>query len=471
MRQRNWMQLSRKLVDRYDMTFTLQGMTDAINEATYAIFGEGVAITAQHPNPFPITLSGALLGGSVGYGTAYDNIGNFTSINANTTSSPLFSIPTANPTFPRWDLLVIQYTQVGDTLVPKPSDPITTIDLNLHDDFTLYIRPGTPSITPAYPTKQASDIILGGIQVPPGVTLGTQCFLDLSIRETSYPDVFLPVFKQEALSGVVDGSNTVFSTSLIPINNSSVLAFLDSEVRTLSTEFTVVGQIVTFSVAPQVGQIPYCWYVVASPHSTNPMSIQQETPLGVVDGVNATFNLTGRPANQISTFVFVDGLIEDASHWALAQSAGISSIVFGPSYIPAAGESVYVAYFINPATVGISNIGGGGGGSGAYVTYGTLVSPLTITAGAGIVANNNQRQLQFVKSSGGPIAITANPQISPGTTLGEEMLLQGTSLTDYIVLNDGNGLSLNGSISLGSTDYKVLSLYWDGAVWSEISRR
>ena len=190
MRQRNWNDLSRKLVDRYDMSFTLDGMSQDIDQFALDFFGEGVLSTTRYPNPFPITLSGALLGGSVGNGVAFDPSGNQTGIGLpNQTGTPTFTIPTADPTNTRWDLLVITYAQVGDTPVPKPSDPITTINLNLHDDFVLAVRPGTPSATPSYPTKQSGDVILAGIQVPAGVTLGTSCLLDLSIREVGIPDI------------------------------------------------------------------------------------------------------------------------------------------------------------------------------------------------------------------------------------------------------------------------------------------
>lgn len=112
---------------------------------------------------------------------------------------------------------------------------------------------------------------------------------------------------------------------------------------------------------------------------------------------------------------------------------------------------------------------GGGGGSGELVPNGTGASPVTITAAGGITATTDQRQLWYVVSAGGAVPITANPSISAGTTVGQEIVIFGTSATDYITLSDGNGISLNGPINLH--DNAAITLIWNGSVWSELSRR
>lgn len=109
-----------------------------------------------------------------------------------------------------------------------------------------------------------------------------------------------------------------------------------------------------------------------------------------------------------------------------------------------------------------------GGSSARYTVSGTKASPNVITAAGGITAANVARQLIFVKSSGGAVPITANPQISAGTTVGDEIVLLGTSNTDYLVIDDGNGLAANGpkQLKAGSAWYGI----WDGTLWSEVPR-
>ena len=100
---------------------------------------------------------------------------------------------------------------------------------------------------------------------------------------------------------------------------------------------------------------------------------------------------------------------------------------------------------------------------------GSRGSPTAITAGAGITALNARLQLHFVEGSGGAVTVTANPQISAGTSVGDILILVFRSGTNTLTLANGTGLSLNGDIT-GEEDDIVL-LLWDGTNWSEISRR
>lgn len=462
MKQRNWLELSRKLVDRYDLDFTLSGMSEILGQYALSFFGEGVLATTIFPNPFPITLSGSVLGGNVGTGIAYDSEGMFTSIQSGT---PPFTIPTAHASLARKDLLVIRYKQTGDTQVPKPSDPITLIYLNLHDDFELAIIPGTPG-SGVYPAQGAADIILSGILVPANAAVGTNCTLDISIREVGLADlVKYPVFKQEVLAGVVDGVNTVFTLSETPISNGLNL-YLDGLNNRYAGEFSVSGLTVTFNTPPALGQEVHAWYIVMDASSTNPLAALQELPSGVVNGTNDTFTLAGKPANKEATVVWLNGAYVPVSEWSLVQGPTNSQIIFNTP--PELGQIPYVFYFVNPASVGQGN-GGGSGGSGAYTPYGTPGAPITVNPLAGITSTVDQRQLLFLTSSGGEVPVTANPQISPGTILGQEMLLRGVSDSDYMVFEDGNGLSLNGQCKL--TANQTLPLFWDGTKWAEITRR
>ena len=112
------------------------------------------------------------------------------------------------------------------------------------------------------------------------------------------------------------------------------------------------------------------------------------------------------------------------------------------------------------------------GTSGALVAHGSTGSPNAITAVGGITVLGAQREYQFITGSGGPVDVTANPQITSGTTVGQELILQGTSNSNTVELNDGNGLSLNGPIVMGATiPGSQIYLVWTGTLWSEVSRK
>lgn len=118
-------------------------------------------------------------------------------------------------------------------------------------------------------------------------------------------------------------------------------------------------------------------------------------------------------------------------------------------------------------------IGGGGGGSGggALVVTGTRSSPQSISASGGIAfTGDDPRQLWFISGAASGINdITANPQVASGVSIGQELILVGRSNDNTILLEDGNGLSLNGSYEMGADS--IITLFWDSSVWVEVSRR
>jgi len=72
-----------------------------------------------------------------------------------------------------------------------------------------------------------------------------------------------------------------------------------------------------------------------------------------------------------------------------------------------------------------------------------------------------------VVGSGGAIDIVADPQIANGRE-NDIIVLEGTSDTNTVTLDDGTGLSLTGSIVLGLNDR--ITLRFNGSTWVEINR-
>lgn len=101
---------------------------------------------------------------------------------------------------------------------------------------------------------------------------------------------------------------------------------------------------------------------------------------------------------------------------------------------------------------------------------GTGAAPGSITAAGGITAAAAiPFQTQFIQGSAGAVTITANPQVSAGTVVGQIMYLIGGSDTNTVTFSDGTGVSLNGSATL--YNHSALALVWDGTVWTELYRR
>ncbi|MFM6929055.1 MAG: hypothetical protein ACKOX6_11365, partial [Bdellovibrio sp.] len=120
--------------------------------------------------------------------------------------------------------------------------------------------------------------------------------------------------------------------------------------------------------------------------------------------------------------------------------------------------------------------GGSGGGSSAPTLFGSVGSPRSIVAATGITSGASHMsttalvQEIFVVGSvaNAECDISATPQITAGTIVGQEMNIYGTSDTAPVVLDDGTGLKLNGTCKLYAGS--MICLKWDGSVWRERSR-
>jgi hypothetical protein len=114
--------------------------------------------------------------------------------------------------------------------------------------------------------------------------------------------------------------------------------------------------------------------------------------------------------------------------------------------------------------------------AGGYATHGTRASPVAITAVGGITPAGVQRELQFIQGNCGAVTVTATPPVAAGTSVGQELLLVGCNATNTVTISTTTGLSLNGSIVMGSAlagggPGGCLYLIWDGTSWNEVSRR
>ncbi len=108
--------------------------------------------------------------------------------------------------------------------------------------------------------------------------------------------------------------------------------------------------------------------------------------------------------------------------------------------------------------------------------FGTRAAPRSIVASSGIVQGTGDMstyardQVIFVEGdSAGENDVSANPQIEAGTFVGQTMTIIGRSNTDFIKLESGNGLDLNGDWY--SYTGCILCLVYDGTNWTELWRR
>lgn len=106
---------------------------------------------------------------------------------------------------------------------------------------------------------------------------------------------------------------------------------------------------------------------------------------------------------------------------------------------------------------------------GGYDVIGSPGSPYIVISGNGVVVNTSSMLQIFTVSTGGAVMVSANPQIQAGSVIGQSLILFGTSDVNYIILSDGNGLSLNGAVNLKNKQSLMLS--WSGTEWWEVARK
>lgn len=118
----------------------------------------------------------------------------------------------------------------------------------------------------------------------------------------------------------------------------------------------------------------------------------------------------------------------------------------------------------------------------ALTIFGTYAAPKTIVdatgiSGATLNSTTAQNQIIFVEGdSVGESSISANPQIAAHTVIGARLIVSGKNNTNWISLDNGNGLKINGiwrssedDGSGGRVDNNI-ELFWNGSVWEEIGR-
>lgn len=98
--------------------------------------------------------------------------------------------------------------------------------------------------------------------------------------------------------------------------------------------------------------------------------------------------------------------------------------------------------------------------------FGSMSSPSALIADTALVPSKEVLdQTHFIEGSGGAVDVTANPQIAAGTNVGQKLRLIGTDATNTVKYDDGTGLVLSASYTMGES--AVLALYWDGTNWVE----
>lgn len=278
---------------------------------------------------------------------------------------------------------------------------------------------------------------------------------------------------QESPIGVIDGTNRLYQLTKMPENIFGMYLFRNGFIVPASEFDFIQGSTTAYiqfhsGKQPILGDDIYIFYVI---QNANSFEAYQEFASGTVDGVNLQFALSKIPADNQSMMVFVDRFLVSNENWYLVENSTQAFVQFVSGFAPVFPQDIYVTYFKQIKSIQVLPSGGSGGSGNSYAVQGSFNAPIAVNEFAGLVVTSDERQYKYVVSTGGVKTIVATPQIAAGSFDGQELVVKGTSDTDYIVFTDGNGLSLNGSCLMKRNQTLYLTWNSDLSVWEELTRR
>jgi hypothetical protein len=146
----------------------------------------------------------------------------------------------------------------------------------------------------------------------------------------------------ETPSGTVNGVNAAFLLANVPSPASSLALFRNGLLLRQGGDYTLSANSIAFQTGavPQAGDSLIASYRL-SVGIPGVSFVDQETPTGAVDGVNATFSLSQTPSPTTSLAVYRNGVRETVG---IDYTASGAAITFLPTLVPQAGDVLLCSY-------------------------------------------------------------------------------------------------------------------------------
>jgi hypothetical protein len=148
----------------------------------------------------------------------------------------------------------------------------------------------------------------------------------------------------ETPGGAINGANGSFTLANMPSPAASLTLFLNGLLLRQGGDYTLAANVITFATAtvPQTGDMMVASYRLAV-SLPGVGFVDQATPTGAINGVNATFTLSQSPSPSASLTVFLNGLLQTAG---VDYTAAGTAITFATASLPQSGDILICSYRI-----------------------------------------------------------------------------------------------------------------------------
>ncbi len=143
---------------------------------------------------------------------------------------------------------------------------------------------------------------------------------------------------QEIPTGVINGSNSVFTTNN-PISLNTEMVFLRGMLQNVGVDYNIVYNNIVFVTAPLIGDNISVNYV-----TNRSNKYIQEIPTGVINGSNLTFTITHNIVNN-TQMLFLRGLLQQPSIDYIINGNIITFIT-----APIVGDNIQISYIPDVST-------------------------------------------------------------------------------------------------------------------------
>lgn len=154
------------------------------------------------------------------------------------------------------------------------------------------------------------------------------------VGSTSPNPIFI-IANNEIPVGSVDGVNTTFILEHAPSPAESLQLYLNGALQQLGVDYTLSGTTMTMASAPLLNSVLVAFY-----RYTSSQFVDNETPVGLINGLNVTFTLANTPSPVLSLQLFLNG--------SLQQGGGVDYTLVGDTITfvgaPLTG-SILLAYY------------------------------------------------------------------------------------------------------------------------------